>query len=144
MTLTFQQVKEDLYNYYIHESIKEELLEKSRINTRLSQTYSDMPKGDGGTTDSVSNEVFRRMMLEIRIKRLNARLEYIDESMCVLNELEKKVIDYIKKGFKMTRIAILLSCPRRKIVYTRDKAIEKIREYANEKVQICSNEYYKC
>lgn len=143
MNITFKQVKEDIYNYYINESTKQELLDKSKINTKMSQTYSDMPRGKGGTADSVSSEVFRLMILESRIKKLNDRMKYIDEAECVLLDFEKEVIDYIKNGYKMSRIAVLLNTSRRKVVYIRDRAIKKIWKYANENAQLCTREYYK-
>ena len=143
MQLTFQQVKNDIYNYAIHESIKKELIEKSKVNTKMAQTYSDMPKGSNVKSDRVSDEVCRRMLLETRIKRLNAKMAYIDEAMCVLDETERKVIEYIKQEYKMTRIAIVLRCPRRKVAYIRDKAIEKIWVFANKNVEFCLKQHCK-
>ena len=144
MKITFKQVKEDIYNYYINESTKQELLDKSKVNTKMSQTYSDMPRGNGGTADSVSREVFRLMVLEERIEKLNDRTKYIDEAECVLHDFEKEVIDYIKKGYKMSRIAVLLNTSRRRVVYIRDRAIKKIWNYANKNAQSCPKKYYEC
>ena len=144
MKITFKQVKEDIYNYYINESTKQELLDKSKVNTKMSQTYSDMPRGNGGTADSVSREVFRLMVLEARIEKLNDRTKYIDEAECVLHDFEKEVIDYIKKGYKMSRIAVLLNTSRRRVVYIRDRAIKKIWNYANKNAQSCPKKYYEC
>ena len=137
-------MKEDIYNYYINESTKQELLDKSKVNTKMSQTYSDMPRGNGGTADSVSREVFRLMVLEERIEKLNDRTKYIDEAECVLHDFEKEVIDYIKKGYKMSRIAVLLNTSRRRVVYIRDRAIKKIWNYANKNAQSCPKKYYEC
>lgn len=137
MKITCKQVKEDLYNYYINESTIKDLLDKSRVNTKMCQTYSDMPKGSSNTFDSVSNEVFRRMMLEERIKKLSARMVYIDKAECVLHDFEKEVISYIKSGYNMSRIAVLLNVSRRRVVYIRDRAIEKIRKYVNENPHLC-------
>lgn len=144
MKITFKQVKEDIYNYYINESTKQELLDKSKVNTKMSQTYSDMPRGNGGTADSVSREVFRLMVLEARIEKLNDRTKYIDEAECVLHDFEKEVIEYIKKGYKMSRIAVLLNTSRRRVVYIRDRAIKKIWNYANKNAQSCPKKYYEC
>lgn len=144
MKITFKQVKEDIYNYYINESTKQELLDKSKVNTKMSQTYSDMPRGNGGTADSVSREVFRLMVLEERIEKLNDRTKYIDEAECVLHDFEKEVIEYIKKGYKMSRIAVLLNTSRRRVVYIRDRAIKKIWNYANKNAQSCPKKYYEC
>lgn len=139
-------MKEDIYNYCINESVKDELLEKSQVNAKLSQTYSDMPKGNGGTNDGVSNEVFRRLLLKDRIEKLEAKMLYIDRAEETLDEIERQVIQYLKRGYKMTRIAILLGCSRRNVVYIRDKAIEKIMIHANRhrKVKSCSNKYFVC
>ncbi|HAU87455.1 MAG TPA: hypothetical protein DCW90_18815 [Lachnospiraceae bacterium] len=144
MNITFKQVKEDIYNYYINESTKQELLDKSKVNTKMSQTYSDMPRGKSDTADSVSSEVFRLLVLESRIKKLNDRTKYIDEAECVLLDFEKEVIDYIKNGYKMSRIAVLLNTSRRRVVYARDSAIKKIWHYANKNAQSCTRGYYKC
>lgn len=141
MKITFKQVKDDIYNYYINESTKQELLNKSKVNTKMSQTYSDMPRGNGDTDDGVCREVFRLMRLESRIEKLNARTKYIDEAECVLHDFEKEVIDYIKKGYKMSRIAVLKNTSRRRVVYIRDRAIKKIWKYANENAQLCTREY---
>ena len=130
MVLTFQQVKEDIHNYYINELIKNELIKKSIINAKMSQTYSDMPKGKGKTSDSGCNEVFRRLVLESRIKVIDEKMKYIDNAMCILDELERQTIEYIKKGYKMSKIANIIKCPRRKIVYATDRAIEKILKHS--------------
>lgn len=131
--MTFQQVKEDIINYTANESIRDELMEKARVNAKMSQTYSDLPRSKGGTSDSTSSEVFRRLVLKCRIKQINERMEYIDRAMPVLNEFEQQVIGYLKQGYKMTRIAVLLNCPRRTIVYARDTAIAKIVKHAEQK-----------
>ena len=108
----------------------------------MAQTYSDMPKGNSAKSDRVSDEVCRRMLLEVRIQRLNEKMKYIDDAMQLLDESERQVIEYIKKDFKMTRIAVLMQCPRRKVVYTRDKAIEKILEYVNKNEDLCLEKHY--
>lgn len=130
--MIFQQVKEDLNNYFVNESIRNELSEEVKVNNRMSQTYSDLPRSKGGTSDSTSGEVFRRLVLECRIKKINERMEYIDKAMPVLNDFERQVVDYLKQGYKMSRIAVLLKCPRRKITYTRDAAISKIMQYTEQ------------
>ena len=86
----------------------------------------------------MSREVFRLMVLEARIEKLNDRTKYIDEAECVLHDFEKEVIDYIKKGYKMSRIAVLLNNSRRRVVYIRDRAIKKIWNYANKNAQSCT------
>lgn len=128
--MTFQQVKEDIYNYSIHETIRNELLEKAKVNTRMAQKYSDLPRSKGGTSDSVSSEVFRRLMLEMRIKKLDEKMVYIDQSMPLLNDFEREVINYSKNGYKMTQIAVKLNCSRQMVKYERNKAIIKILQYA--------------
>lgn len=144
MKITFKQVKEDIYNYYINEATKQELLDRSKVRTKMSRTYSDMPSGKGGIVDSVSREVFRLMVLEERIEKLNDRTKYIDEAEFVLHDFEKEVIDYIKKGYKMSRIAVLLNTSRRRVVYIRDRAIKKMWKYANENAPSCPKKYYEC
>jgi DNA-binding NarL/FixJ family response regulator len=129
MEMSYQQIKEDIYNYSIHKSICEELLEKNKINTKMAQTYSDMPKGKGNTYDGVCSEVFRRMVIEDRIKKLNNKMVYIDNAMYILDDFEKEVINYSKKGYKMTQIAVQLDCTRKKVENARNRAIDKILEY---------------
>lgn len=134
MEMSYQQVKEDIYNYSIHKSICEELMEKNKINTKMAQTYSDMPKGKGTTYDGVSSEVFRRLVIEDRIKKLQNKMVYIDNAMYILDDFEKEVINYSKQGYKMTQIAVKMNCTRRKVESARDKAIDKIR------VHLCGDE----
>ena len=130
--MIFQQVKEDLNNYSVNEPIRNELSEEAKVTNRMSKTYSELPRSKGGTSDSTSGEVFRRLVLECRIKKINERMEYIDKAMPVLNDFERQVVDYLKQGYKMSRIAVLLKCPRRKITYTRDAAISKIMQYTEQ------------
>lgn len=137
MKITCKQVREDIYNYYINAATMQELLEKSNINTKMSQTYSDMPKGNNNTSDCVSREVFRRMVLEERIRKLRARMAYIDEAECVLHDFERDIIDQIKMGYQMSRIAVARNTSRRRIVYIRDRAIEKMRKYVNDNPHLC-------
>lgn len=124
--MTFQQIKEDIYNYSIHESMRDELLEKRKVNARVTQRHSYTTRNTGYAADSVSGELFRRLGLEMRIKKINEKMEYIDQSMPLLNELEREVINYSKQGYKMSQIAIKLRCSRRRVEYERNKAIDKI------------------
>ena len=102
------------------------LLTSISVNAEVASWYNL----DGRKT--ASGEVFRRLVLECRIKKINERMEYIDKAMPVLNDFEKQVVDYLKQGYKMSRIAVLLKCPRRKITYTRDAAISKIMQYTEQ------------
>lgn len=95
----------------------------------MAQTYSDMPRGKGNTYDSVCSEVFRRLVVEDRIKKLNNKMRYIDNAMHVLDEFEREVIEYSKQGYKMTQIAVQLDCTRKKVENARNRAIDKILDY---------------
>lgn len=142
MKITTQQVKEDIYNYATNKATRDELLEKSKMNTKLSQTYSDMPRAKGVVTDSVSSEVFRRLVLEVRIKQLNDKLNYIDEALHILNDSQKEVIEYIINGYRMTHIASIQKRSRGQVTYDRDKAIHKITLYVNQKDKSCPNHHF--
>ncbi len=142
MKITTQQVQEDIYNYAINEATRDELLEKNKVNVRLNQTYSDMPRAKGGVVDSVSRDVLKKLLLELRIKQLNDKLNYIDEALHILNDSQKEVIEYIKCGYKMTHIASIQKRSRGQVTYDRDKAIYKIALYVNQKAESCPKQHF--
>lgn len=129
--ISIANVKEDIYNYYINQVTKHELIEQRIINPKMSQTLTNMPKGSGVATDCVSREVERLMELDERIKKLDSRIKYIDDAMKELDDFEKKVIEYIKQGYKMGMIGSLLNCSKYRVINARDTGIEKICNYAN-------------
>lgn len=129
--MTFQHVKNDLDNYSINLSMMQELFEELKVNTKMSQTISDMPRGKNSISDSVSSEVFRRLVLKERIKMINERIEYIDEAIKRMDGLEKQIMEYVKNGYSITRIAVLVNRSRPTVTNIRNKGIRKIVEYYN-------------
>ena len=88
---------------------------------------------DGGCrTNAISSKVesnsLRKIELEERINKLSNELYQIDEACKYINKEETKIIDYVKKGTKLSEIARTIKVERKRVETIRNRAVKKIAE----------------
>lgn len=91
---------------------------------------STMPKAQGGTSDPVALEVIRRDKASKWVLKLEDKVLYIQERMCIIqDEREKAVLECMLDGLSMVAITKHMGLSRTHIYRIKDSIIGKMLHF---------------
>lgn len=129
--MNYSKMRELVENYFIY------IRERNNILTNYADpthAVHKAPKGEAHVSINKSvteRQALRKVVTDDKLRKVNAKIDMVDLNVECLNDIEKKIISYIKYGDKLTSISRTTGIERRKVARIRDKAINKMVNHAN-------------
>jgi len=120
------------YNWMINEIKRQRQLMGYEGGNLVAQggIESTMPKAQGGTSDPVALEVIRRDKASKWVLKLEDKVLYIQERMCIIqDEREKAVLECMLDGLSMVAITKHMGLSRTHIYRIKDSIIGKMLHF---------------
>lgn len=82
-------------------------------------------------TSKTERDAMRNIARDNEVAYVTQKIEKVDKHLYILNEEERKIINYIKYGDKIASISRTTGIERRKVAKIRDNAINKMVDLIN-------------
>lgn len=122
------------YNWMINEIKRQREILNDAGTSVVAQSgiESTLPKAKGGTSDPVAQEVIRRDKKYTWVHRLEKKVLYIQERMCIIqDEREKAILECMLDGLSMSAISHHMGLSRRHIYNIKQAVVYKIAHFAH-------------
>src|SRR5699024_9803911 len=122
------------YNWMINEIKRQRQLMGYEGGNLVAQggIESTMPKAQGETSDPVALEVIRRDKASKWVLKLEDKVLYIQERMCIIqDEREKAVLECMLDGMSMSALSQHMGLSRRHIYNIKESVVYKIAHFAH-------------
>ena len=133
--MNYSKMRSLIENYFLNIRERDRVLmnyaDPTHAPKRIKKTcYSDFK------TSKTEREAIRNIYRDKEVAYVTRKIELVDQNLYVLNEDEKKIINYIKYGDKISSISRTTGIERRKVTRIRDNAINKMVQTINKNTAI--------